>query len=806
MKRPFLVAAVVGLAATYLSIYSHRYIVFLAGIIIMAGYLIFYKHTKTPLFYILFVLLFPVMVIRTEYYSRGMCYQGKLSEDCYAYVKGEAASVTGGGNNYVTKLNNALLIPDWQKDEEKGNEPVKAGIIIYSQDSFCRAGDYVYVKVKLKDFEEPTNEGQFNARAYYTSAGINYQGIFKETVNITSRAGALKTGLINISDYIKNVYDNTFTEKNAGTMRAIVLGDRSVLDDEVKEAYKKNGISHILAISALHITMVGMSVYGMLKKFIRIIPAAVLSSIIMLSYLYITGNSVSAGRAVIMILVFMLADVLGRTSDGANTLGLAVVILIIINPYYISNLGFRMSFFAMTGIIFVKPVFSNKETVMLFFRKKKTDSLTATLVYRHITDMLITGLCVQIATLPVVLCMSGQIAIISLLLNIIVIPLMSVIMISGIFTGIIGFISMKAALWTAGAGEYILDLYSWLCEMASGSSGTVIVTGHPPEKAVILYYVFLIAWCGIYYVKGFSCISVVYRNVLAAVLYIIITMQLRYDIGCSMKISMLDVGQGDAIVLQTSEGFNALFDGGSTSKKDTGRYRIYSYLKYAGVRSLDYVFISHPDKDHVSGIFELIDMCDNTFEIKNIVLPDINDTQGTLSEISEAAYRAGINVLHAGRGDAVSAESLNISCVHPCKNYNYESTNDYSAVYLISLGNFSMLMTGDAESRAERCMIQDVRKSGDKLDLQKLSGINVLKTGHHGSRGASSEEFLKFVKPETALISCGADNSYGHPHKETIQRFKAAGTKVYRTDEGGEIMVRVWDSSYEVETYAERKK
>lgn len=800
MKRPFLVAAVAGLAAAYISIYSDRYIVLMAGIIIMAGYLIFYKHSKTPLFYILFVLIFPVMVIRTEYYSRGMCYQGKLSEDCYAYVKGEAASVTRGDNSYATKLNNALLVPDWQKDDEKGNEPVKSGIIIYSQDSFCHAGDYVYVKVKLKDFEEPTNEGQFNTRAYYTSAGINYQGIFNEAVNITSRAGTLKAGLLNMADAIKNVYDNTFTEKNAGTMRAIVLGDRSVLDDEVKEVYKKNGISHILAISALHITMVGMSVYRLLKKFIRMTPAAVVSSVIMLSYLYITGNSVSAGRAVIMILVFMLADVLGRTSDGANTLGLAVVILIIINPYYISNSGFIMSFLAMTGIIFVKPVFSNKETVMLFFKKKKTDSLTATLVYRHVIDMLVTGLCVQIATLPVMLSMSGQIAIISLLLNIIVIPLMSVIMVSGILTGITGLISMKAALWTAGAGEYILDLYSWLCEMASGSSGTVIVTGHPPEKVIVLYYVFLIAWCGIYYVKGFFSIPEVYRNVLAAVLYIIITMQLKYNIGCSMKISMLDVGQGDSIVLQTSEGFNALFDGGSTSKKNTGKYRIYSYLKYAGIRSLDYVFISHPDKDHVSGIYELIDMCDNTFEIKNIVLPDINDMQGTLSEIREAAYSAGINVLHAVSGDAVSVDNLNISSVHPCKNYNYESTNDYSAVYLISMRDFSMLMMGDAESKAEKCIIQDVKKSGDGLDP---SGINVLKTGHHGSRGASSEEFIKLVKPETALISCGIDNSYGHPHKETLQRFTDAGTKVYRTDECGEIMVRVWNGSYETEVFKE---
>ena len=806
MKRPFFVAAVIGLAAAYLSIYSSGYIVLSAGVIIIACYFIFYKYSKTPLFYILFVLIFPIMVIRTEYYSRGMRYQGKLTQDCYAYIKGEAVSVIKGGNSYATRLNNALLIPDWENNDEKVNEPVKSGIIIYSEDSFCHAGDYIWVRVKLKDFEEPTNEGQFNARAYYTSDGINYQGIFNKTVNITPCEGTLKASLLNIADSIKNVYVNTFTRKNAGTMRAIVLGDRSVLDDEIKELYKKNGISHILAISALHITMVGMLVYRMLKKIISVIQAAVLSSVIMLFYLYITGNSVSAGRAVIMILVFMLADVLGRTSDGANTLGLAVVILIIRNPYCISNAGFLMSFLAMAGIIFVKPIFSNEETIMLFFRKKKMVSITEMFIYHNIIDMLITGLCVQIATLPVVLSMSGQIAIISLLLNIVVIPLMSVIMVSGILTGIMGLISMKAAIWTAGAGEYILDLYSWLCEKASGSSGAVIVTGHPPEKAVVLYYVFLIVWCVIYYMKVFSGISGKYRNVLPVILYLIITIQLRYDKGCSMKISMLDVGQGDSIVLQTSDGFNALFDGGSTSKKNIGRYRIYTYLKYAGVRSLDYVFVSHPDKDHISGIYELIDMCDNTFEIKNIVLPHINDTDETLLEIRKMADGAGINVLYACRGDALSAGNLSISCVHPCKNYNYESANDYSAVYLISFGKFSMLMTGDAESKAEKCLIQDARKSDSVVDLQKLSGINVLKAGHHGSRGASSENFLRFVKPETALISCGVDNSYGHPHNETLQRLKEAGTKVYRTDDRGEIMVRVWEDSYAIEVFGEQKE
>ena len=150
MKRPFFVAAVIGLAAAYLSIYSSGYIVLSAGVIIIACYFIFYKYSKTPLFYILFVLIFPIMVIRTEYYSRGMRYQGKLTQDCYAYIKGEAVSVIKGGNSYATRLNNALLIPDWENNDEKVNEPVKSGIIIYSEDSFC-VTSVLYIEDSLSD-------------------------------------------------------------------------------------------------------------------------------------------------------------------------------------------------------------------------------------------------------------------------------------------------------------------------------------------------------------------------------------------------------------------------------------------------------------------------------------------------------------------------------------------------------------------------------------------------------------------------------------------------------------------------------
>ena len=413
-------------------------------------------------------------------------------------------------------------------------------------------------------------------------------------------------------------------------------------------------------------------------------------------------------------------------------------------------------------------------------------------------------MCVTIATLPVILIISGQIPVISLFLNVIVIPLMSLIMISGIFTGIAGMLSLEAAYFFAGAGGYILDFYYKLCSLSSHFKYAVIVTGTPDTARVFIYFAVLIIWI---------CVHIILMNkkidaVCIALLVCVLT-GLHYNINSDMKIAMLDVGQGDSIVMHTKEGMNVLFDGGSTSKKNVGRYTIYTYLKYCGVRSLDYVFISHPDKDHVNGIYELIELCDNTFEIGTVVLPGIRQTTAVkkqdcddMSKLERTLKAAGINVVYADAGDSIKSGEFSVECMHPCEGYDYESANDYSAVYLVEYGYFSMLMTGDAEKKAEKCIVEDAnRMAGDAGESARFMSVNILKVGHHGSKGASSEEFLSYVKPENALISCGAGNSYGHPHMETLQRLSGIGAKVYRTDESGEIAVRVRDGSYKIEVF-----
>lgn len=811
-----------SIAAVYLSLYASAYIVIIAGILVFAGFLLYLKHTGIPRFYVLFIMMFPIMCFRTKACMEKLCYQGHLSDQAYsACIEGYIADIKQQENSFAVYIRNASITPDsW-------GTPLKCGVIIYSQERFANPGDEVNVIVRLKDFNVPTNEGQFNSRKYYTSLGFYYCADLSDIVEIKAGSSYISS-IYRFADSVKNIYKNSYSEQNAGIMQSIVLGDRSGLDDDVKRMYQKNGISHILAISALHVSLVGMFIYDVLKKKTGRIVSACLSTFLIISYLCMTGYSASASRAVIMILVYMLADVLGRTSDMANTLGIASVILLWLNPYNLTNSAFWLSFLAMAGIIFIRPLLSDDKTILIYIKRpdKRKAGLPQLILFR-LADSVITGLCVTIATLPVILIISGQLPVISLLLNVIVIPLMSVIMISGIFTGIAGMFSMQMAYFFAGAGGYILDFYDWLCSLSSHFKYAVIVTGTPDTVRVVLYFIILAIWICVHFVLKNKRIDVV-----CAALLICAMTGLHYDIHSDMKAAMLDVGQGDSIAMHTKEGLNILFDGGSTSKKNVGRYTIYSYLKACGVRKLDYVFVSHPDKDHISGIYELVELCDNTFEIGTVVLPGIRRTgvsvgslagsysgsmaaDDGMSELEETLKAAGIKVVYANAGDCIKSGEFSVKCLHPCEGYNYESTNDYSAVYLVKYGQFSMLMTGDAEKKAEKCIIEDSMRmaetygeeawlAGEVTGVQddiELASVNVLKVGHHGSKGASSEEFLSYVKPETALISCGAGNSYGHPHAETLQRLSGIGAKVYRTDENGEIVVRVRGSSYKVEVF-----
>lgn len=612
--------------------------------------------------------------------------------------------------------------------------------------------------------------------------------------------GILAFEVLRICVRFKGIYAKVYKDK-AGLMSSIVLGDKYELDIKTKEEYQKNGIAHLLAISGLHISLVGMAVYKLIRKYIGIMKASVISIAVIIMYLIMTGETVSAKRAVCMLVLIIIADVYGRTFDILTGLSAASILILGRNPYTVYSMSYIMSFLAIIGISQLYPVLMPDEKAINSRMDNTGKIVKKSIVY--IINALLCSIAVTLATLPAVLYSYNSVFLTSIFINCIVIPLMPVVMITGIITAFAGFISLKLAYFTAGAGNYVLDFYDFVCERNSRLGQFRIITGQPPAGIIIVYSVLMIIFIIINkpsfkynfknYCKMHSLVNKAINNIIAVML-VVLVLNMHYKPYNGLQINMLDVGQGDSIYVSASGRHNFLFDGGSTDIKSAGQYRVYPALRAMGCKYIDCIFISHTDNDHISAVMELIKMCNDTFSIGSIVMPDIKGKENieAYMKLVDMADKAGINVCYAVRGYTFTVGELDIKCIHPCAGYDYEDSNDYSAVYCISYKKFSMLMTGDAESRAEDCLINDINKErAANVDIKdELSDITVLKVGHHGSKYATSDKLLKTIKPQYALISCGINNRYGHPHSETLERLEDNNCKVYVTNTLGEIIIR----------------
>lgn len=237
--------------------------------------------------------------------------------------------------------------------------------------------------------------------------------------------------------------------------------------------------------------------------------------------------------------------------------------------------------------------------------------------------------------------------------------------------------------------------------------------------------------------------------------------------GQGLTVHYIDVGQGDSI-LAGSDGHYMLIDAGENDQADT----VVSYLKQAGVTSLDYVIGTHPHSDHIGGLDKVID----EFSVGKVILPPVEHTTRTFEDVLNAASNKGLKITKPVPGSTYTLGNASFTIVAPVKDYGND-LNNWSVGIRLTYGSNSFLMCGDAESQAE----SDMLERGIPLKA------DVLKAGHHGSSTSTSSGFLKAVSPSYVVIQCGKDNSYGHPHKETMEKLEKAGCRVLRTDESGTI-------------------
>lgn len=684
----------------------------------------------------------------------------------------------------------------------KNNQISNVNIILYVKDEKIEGitGEMIDTYAKYDSYKSARNKGGFNERKYYYELGIAGRFIKEndDETFIISKRDIVSTGLYRLKCHCINILDKITSAKYSGIYKGILLGDKSDIESDTRSLYKMAGISHLLAISGLHISLIGYFVYRTLRKIMSLYPSGIFTFTIILCYENMIGENISAKRAIIMFGVSLLAKLIGRTYDILSALTLAFIVIIYTNPLAIFNSGMLLSFGAILGIILL-------HTPLMRFIKINNKLISSFLASEMINTII----------RPISAYFYYEISMYSSVINIIIIPFMGIIVVCGILGIIIGSVSVHLGSFVIWIGCRVLQFYDFVCRLFLKMPYATRIVGIPGNLRLVIYFGLLIIAVIILHIY-LNRNDEIYNNdnecnivncgeidtfkvrnikrISVCMVLILLNVILLSNNVKGVRINMLDVGQGDSICINNA-GNTLLVDAGSSSEKDITKYTILPFLKASGIECVDYLIMTHSDMDHINGMNDLMEYKYNGRNyVKNIIVPKINETvvDKNYRNIISKAEKEKINVIYLGKGDIIQMKGLQIRCLWPEDDRKLDK-NDLSLTFYLSVSesDFRMLFTGDLGMEGEKMLI----KSGisDK--------VNVLKTGHHGSNNSSSAGFLKVLLPEVSIISCGVNNRYGHPGQDALKRLKNIPSDIYVTKDTGEIDIHVNERGFKVETF-----
>lgn len=698
-------------------------------------------------------------------------FQEKIS----AQITGRVSTIEEKENNQTILLKKCSVLINHSKKQHR----VSSILIYFPKNNPIKTGDIIQVKGTLCKFTKPANHGQFDEYLYHKIRKEDYKCFADSFFVKKSNTHSYLQYLYSIKKQIHKVYDTVLPKKESAVLYAMLLGEKDFLDKEIKYLYQKNGIAHILAISGLHVSFFGIFFYGLLKKIgVPVLLNTVINTIFLFSFGMLTNFSVSTNRAVVMLLISLFAGVLRRTYDRKSSICISAFLILIQRPMEIYNAGFLLSYGAVCSVAYILPVLKKHKDIIWDKCKKRILEREGTLkksisftIASKISDTFIVSGAIMLVTLPVLLSNFYEISPYSILLNMLVLPLMSIIILLSFFCGITGLLCIPAAKFLAGSVYILLNFYEVLCRIFVKLPLSTICTGCPDRKKIIIYFICL---------SGLVIILEKYKKTGHLLLLFLLPLLFLKIPDSLLRVTFLDIGQGDSILVETPDNRTYLIDGGSSNVKESGKYRIEPLLKYKGIRAIDYVVITHMDEDHISGIRELLERkMEELPKIRNLLLTDIGNKDKKFREIEKMAKDSGIKISYIKSGQYIRDKKILVKCLHPPEGFKAESKNETSAVLQINYKKFSLLLTGDLEGEGERRL----------LHSNLLNRTTILKVAHHGSQNSTTTDFLNRVRPEYAVISCGKGNHYGHPHRELLERLKKYNCKVFLTMEKGEIGV-----------------
>ena len=643
-----------------------------------------------------------------------------------------------------------------------------------------REGMHVRLEGMLVLPELPRNPGQFNRRIYESGKKIDFYLENPTVLEVKEQRSGVREVVEIWKTEMMNRCEKIYPDEEAGILEAMLFGEKSELSGDIKELYQAAGISHVLVISGLHISLLALAVAGILRRLGFPMPVWVILSVgVLAGYGILIGQPTTAVRALLMFFVLQGARLLGRSYDLLSALAFAGILMLLDNPDLILDGGCRLSFCAVIGVGWYvseknKIFRSIGEKEKRKNRGKGGKGSSAGAILENIRA----GWYLWLFTLPVMLDTFYQVSVVGILWNLVAIPLLPVIIASGgLGVVLAGWNIFLGSL--AGSPAYgMLQLYREIGNISEKLPVGMWTPGQPSKPVIAGYYlvIFLLVLVEKQLIKREKRWKIFPGMELCSMLLLLLLMAHPWQ--QREKITFLDVGQGDASLLQ-SGGQTLLLDGGSTSQKNVGTYVILPYIKQQGISCLEAVVLTHTDQDHINGVTEVLEEGKKGWlTVKNLMYPYWMEGTEQGKQLKKLAEEAGASCRKIRAGDRLTIGKAEAVVLYPKEQEKIAEPNAGSLVLFWKWEGVQAMFTGDLPEEKEREL------------LQNLPACEILQVGHHGSATSTCREFLEQVQPSLAVISCAMKNRYGHPSPDTVDRLKKTGCEIRYTMKSGAITIR----------------
>lgn len=650
-------------------------------------------------------------------------------------------------------------------------------------------GQSVRLRGKLLPERRARNEGEFDFSLYEKTQGLSGSFRAEELSLLRDSASPwqrfLQSGKYFLSDSLSALYP----KEELGICKAVLLGESGELDAESRALFRESGAAHLLAISGLHLSILGTASYEFFR-FLGLSQAysGLFGGILILCYGILAGAHASILRALIMLLLHFLGRAAGRSYDMLSSLSLAFLLLLCFQPFLLFHAGFQLSFAALLPLSLPK----GRRSRRLPHSRGQLQMLLSLLL-----TALSGSLRLSLFLIPLMLWHFFQFPLYGAALNLFLLPLLPYllgsILLSLLFYSLVLLLPLPPLSFLAsvfsGSGCFILFLWRKLCRLSLSLPFSLITLGRPRAERILFAYLLL-------FFLGFlrslpeesggkgrreKAPRAALRKLLSLLSLLFFFLLLLPERPKGLLISAIDVGQGDGFLLEC-KGKVMSVDCGSSSNEHFGEKVLEPFLLSKAVLTIDTALITHCDRDHLSGIEYLLSKS-TQIRIRELVLPAPAEEDPRYGILKRLAVRRGCRIRYLKNGDMLAFPS-SLRCCYPENNEPIEEANSHSIGMLLAYGNFRMLFTGDMPEEAEKKLLKNLRAAGALCD------IDILKAAHHGSKYSSSEELLDSLRPEYALLSYGRGNRYGHPHRETLSRLEERDILPLKTGELGEIQIQ----------------